>query len=135
MPNFSSRSLSRLDTCHPDLIALCVEVVRTYDITILEGHRDEARQNQMRQEGKSQLSWPNSRHNSQPSLAVDFAPYIAGRGVSWDWADYHPLAEHVKATWQRLMDEGKLSGEYDLAWGGDWRTFKDGPHWQLDRRA
>lgn len=134
MPAFSHWSLSRLETCHPDLVALCLEVVRTFDITILEGHRGEARQNQMRQEGKSQLSWPNSRHNSQPSLAVDFAPYIMGVGVSWDWQHYYPLAEHVKATWQRLMDEGKLSGEFDLSWGGDWRTFKDGPHWQLDKR-
>jgi peptidoglycan L-alanyl-D-glutamate endopeptidase CwlK len=21
-----------------------------------------------------------------------------------------------------------------IVWGGDWRTFKDGPHFELDRR-
>lgn len=131
MPNFSKRSISKLDTCHRDLIQLMVEVVRTIDITVLEGHRGEARQNQLRQEGKSQLSWPRSKHNSTPSMAVDVAPYIVGVGISWDWAHYHPLAEHVKATWARLGDEGKLSGEFDLSWGGDWRSFKDGPHWEL----
>ena len=135
MPTFSLRSMARLDTCHPDLIRLMSEVVRDVDITVLEGHRDEARQNQMVAEGKSKLRWPRSRHNSTPSLAVDVAPYIAGKGASWDWADYHPLAAQVKATWDRLMSEGRLSGEYDLSWGGDWRSFPDGPHWQLDPRA
>lgn len=132
MPHFSSRSMDRLAECHPDLIALMVEVVRTIDITVLEGHRGEARQRQMVAEGKSQLHWPNSRHNLSPSLAVDVAPYVAGVGVSWDWAHYHPLAAHVKATWGRLGKAGKLSGLYGLSWGGDWRTLKDGPHWQLD---
>lgn len=132
MPNFSRRSITKLDTCHPDLIQLMVEVVRTIDITVLEGHRGEERQNALKAEGKSQLSWPRSKHNQSPSLAVDVAPYIEGVGILWDWAHYHPLAEHVKATWARLGDEGKLSGEFDLSWGGDWRSFKDGPHWQLD---
>lgn len=135
MPNFSRRSISKLDTCHVDLIALMVEVVRTVDITVLEGHRGKERQNALKAEGKSQLSWPRSKHNQSPSLAVDVAPYIAGVGVSWDWDHYHPLAKHIKKTWARLDAEGKLSGEFDLSWGGDWRTFKDGPHWQLDART
>jgi len=135
MPTFSLRSMRRLDTCHPDLVILMCEVVRDIDITVLEGHRGETRQNQMVAEGKSQLPWPRSRHNASPSLAVDVAPYIAGQGASWDWSDYYPLAEHVKATWAYLSQEGRLSGEYDLSWGGDWRSFKDGPHWQLDRRG
>ena len=135
MPNFSRRSLNRLDTCHPDLIALMVEVIRTVDISVLEGHRGEERQNALKAEGKSQLSWPRSKHNQSPSLAVDVAPYITGVGVSWDWKHYHPLADHIKTVWARLDSAGKLSGEYDLSWGGDWRSFADGPHWQLDPRT
>ena len=131
MPHFSNRSMTRLSSCHPDLIALMVEVVRTIDITVLEGHRGEDRQNQMVAEKKSQLRWPKSRHNLVPSLAVDVAPYVDG-GVSWDWKHYDPLAEHVKATWSRLVREGGVSGDFDLSWGGDWRSFADGPHWQLD---
>jgi hypothetical protein len=76
------------------------------DITILEGHRGEERQNQMVAEGKSQLRWPRSKHY------------------------YHPLADHIKATWSRLQAEGKVVG--NLEWGGDWR-FQDGPHWQINR--
>jgi peptidoglycan L-alanyl-D-glutamate endopeptidase CwlK len=84
----------------------------------------------MRATGKSQLAWPKSRHNSFPSMAVDAAPYVGG-SVSWDWEHYHPLADHIKATWARLKAEGKVHGE--LEWGGDWRNFKDGPHWQINR--
>jgi len=131
---FSRRSTERLKSCDPDLILLMNEALSDpacpSDMTILEGHRGEARQNQMVAEGKSQLRWPKSRHNAFPSMAVDVAPYVAG-AVSWSWPHYFPLADHIKATWARLKAEGKVVGE--LEWGGDWRSFKDGPHWQINR--
>lgn len=131
---YGRTSTARLSTCDPDLILLMTEALADpacpVDISILEGHRSKARQNRMKAEGKSQLAWPRSRHNSMPSMAVDAAPYVDG-AVSWDWDDYHPLADHIKATWARLKTEGKVHGE--LEWGGDWRSFKDGPHWQINR--
>ena len=131
---YGRTSTARLSTCDPDLILLMNEALSDpacpVDISILEGHRGKVRQNRMQAEGKSQLSWPRSRHNSMPSMAVDAAPYVDG-AVSWDWDDYHPLADHIKATWARLKAEGKVHGE--LEWGGDWRSFKDGPHWQINR--
>ena len=131
---YGRRSTERLQSCDPDLILLMNEALADSacpsDITILEGHRGEERQNQMVAEKKSQLRWPRSKHNSFPSMAVDVAPYVGG-SVSWDWKYYHPLAEHIKATWSRLQAEGKVVGE--LEWGGDWRSFKDGPHWQINR--
>ena len=52
--------------------------------------------------------------------------------LSWDWQYYYPLAAHIKDVWQRLLMDDKVSGQYDLEWGGDWASFKDGPHWQLN---
>ena len=131
--SYSSRSRNKLQTCHDDLIILMMAALDDpecpCDITILEGHRGEERQNQMVAEGKSQLPWPRSRHNAMPSMAVDIAPYIDG--ISWDWAHYEPLAAHIKTVWQRLLMDDKVSGQYRLEWGGDWRSFRDGPHWQL----
>jgi len=131
---YGRTSTARLSTCDPDLILLFNEALADpacpVDISILEGHRGKVRQDRMKAEGKSQLSWPRSRHNSMPSMAVDAAPYVDG-AVSWDWDDYHPLADHIKATWARLKAEGKVYG--DLEWGGDWRAFRDGPHWQINR--
>jgi hypothetical protein len=131
---YGRSSTKRLQSCDPDLILLFNQALADpacpSDITILEGHRGEERQNQMVAEGKSQLRWPKSRHNSFPSMAVDAAPYVGG-AISWSWPHYYPLADHIKATWARLKAEGKVHGE--LEWGGDWSSFKDGPHWQINR--
>jgi len=130
---YSSRSMQRLNTCHPDLILLMTEALADpacpSDISVLEGYRDEERQNQMVAEGKSQLKYPRSFHNRQPSMAVDVAPYVGG--ITWDWDYYYPLAEHIKAVWARLQSEGRVSADLRLEWGGDWTSFADGPHWQL----
>ena len=41
------------------------------DITIVEGHRNQERQDRMVEEGKSQLRWPHSRHNLMPSISTN----------------------------------------------------------------
>jgi peptidoglycan L-alanyl-D-glutamate endopeptidase CwlK len=56
---------------------------------------------------------------------VDIAPLVAGK-VRWDWPLYHRLAAAVK---QAAAAEG-----VPIEWGGDWKRFRDGPHWQLPRR-
>ena len=134
---YSQRSLSRLQTCHPDLQLLMVEALADpecpCDMSVLCGYRGEEEQNAAYASGASKLKYPQSRHNQTPSLAVDVAPYING-AVSWDWEHYYPLAEHIKATWQRLEQRELTTGHHSLSWGGDWRSFKDGPHWQLDTK-
>ncbi len=131
---YSSRSLSRLNTAHPDLVLLFREALDApdcpSDITILEGFRSEQRQNELYDPGKSQLKWPRSYHNKTHSRAVAAHPYVHG-GTSWDWTYYHPLAAHLKATWKRLQAEGRVSSDLRLEWGGDWQSFPDVPPWQL----
>lgn len=129
---WSAKSLNRLRTCHDDLQKLMNEVLLTYplDITIIEGHRSEERQNQMVEEGKSKLNYPNSKHNGSPSRAVDVAPLRNGK-IEWRdrelWAHF---AGFVLATAQRM--------EIDIRWGGDWNSdldfneaFYDAPHFEL----
>jgi peptidoglycan L-alanyl-D-glutamate endopeptidase CwlK len=88
------------------------------DFTVLEGIRSVERQKQLVSQGASKTM--NSRHLT--GHAVDLAPMIAGE-VRWDWPLYHKLAKIVKAA---AADE-----KVPLQWGGDWRAFKDGPHWEL----
>ncbi len=54
--------------------------------------------------------------------AVDLGAYIDGQ-VAWDWPLYHKIAEAMKtaAAYQKIPIE----------WGGDWKSFPDGPHFQL----
>ena len=115
-----SRSLSRLDGVHPDLVRVVKKAaaMSSLDFTVLEGLRTLDRQRKLLAEGATKTL--NSRHIT--GHAVDLAPLIDGK-VSWDWPLYHRLAKIVKAA---SADES-----VPITWGGDWRTFKDGPHWEL----
>lgn len=116
----SKRSLDRLQGVHPDLVAVVkLAITRTSeDFTVLEGVRSEARQRELYNSGASKTM--NSRHLT--GHAVDIAPLV-NNTVSWHWPHYYPLAETMK----KCADELGVQ----IEWGGDWRTFKDGPHWQL----
>jgi peptidoglycan L-alanyl-D-glutamate endopeptidase CwlK len=114
------RSLSRLEGVHPDLVRVVKKAAALSDLdfTVLEGIRSVERQKQLVSQGASKTM--NSRHIT--GHAVDLAPMIAGE-VRWDWPLHHKLAKIVKAA---AADE-----KVPLQWGGDWRAFKDGPHWEL----
>lgn len=132
---WGSRSLARLQTCDPLLQTLFQRVIDRsdlpFDLTILCGHRNQADQDAAYRGGASKLRWPRSKHNSLPSRAVDVAPYVGGQ-VSWDWAHYHAIAPLVKDEWGKMVAEDLVPEGVELTWGGDWRSFPDGPHWQLD---
>lgn len=117
---FSQRSLRKLRTVHTDLQKVLHRAleITPVDFTVLEGIRSIQRQRYLYATGKSRTM--NSRHLT--GHAVDIAPWVSGK-ISWDWPDYYPLAEAVKKAAKEL--------HVPIEWGGDWRTFKDGPHWQL----
>ena len=128
MPRFSDKSISKLTTCDPRLQRVLHEVIKHFDCTILEGHRDKERQNRMVEEGKSQVRWPDGKHNTVPSMAVDVTPYP----VVWEDRERQTLfAGYVLAT-AKAMD-------IDLRWGGDWNrdtevrdnTFDDLVHFEI----
>jgi len=115
-----TRSLTRLEGVHPDLVRIVKKaaVMSDLDFTVLEGLRTVERQKELFAQKATKTM--NSRHLT--GHAVDLAPMIGGK-VSWDWPLYNRLAKIVKAA----AAEEKLP----LQWGGDWRQFKDGPHWEL----
>ena len=75
MPTFGSESQKQLATCDERLQRIMNEAVTFTDFSILEGHRNEATQNADYAKGVSKLRWPNGKHNSSPSRALDFAPF------------------------------------------------------------
>lgn len=118
------RSLSRLEGVHPDMVRVVKKAaaLSSLDFTVLEGLRTEARQKQLMDLGATKTM--NSRHLT--GHAVDLAPMVGGT-VRWDWPLYHQLAVIVK--------EAAKAENVPIQWGGDWRTFKDGPHWELPWKA
>ena len=120
MPKFSQTSFSKLSTCHLDLQVLFFEVIRTFDCQVLEGHRGQEDQEKAYAAGNTQLHYPNGKHNSQPSMAVDVSPYP----VDWNNANrFYWFAGYVMGVAMRLKEEGKM--QHALRYGGDWDSDKD----------
>ena len=120
----SERSHQRLQGVHPDLqrIVLLAATLTDTDFIVTEGLRTVERQRQLVAKGASQTM--NSRHIT--GHAVDLAATVDGE-VRWDWPLYHRLATAMKEAARQLGIR--------MVWGGDWRSFKDGPHFELDRHV
>lgn len=117
---FSKRSLRNLNGVHEDLVRVAHRAlaITPVDFAVIEGLRTRARQRRLFKEGKTTTL--NSRHLT--GHAIDVVPWVGGT-VSWDWADFYPLADAFKQAAEDC--------EVPVEWGGDWRTFKDAPHFQL----
>lgn len=131
------RSLTRLDKAHPQLRKLFIEAAKKcpVDIEISEVDRTMAKQIKLKAAGASQTL--NSRHipkvpyhewyGKKPlSHAVDFFVTVDGK-ARWDWPLYSKAGEHIKAVAVQMG--------IAIVWGGDWRTLRDGPHIELDRKT
>lgn len=132
MPKFSQSSLEKLHTCHPILQNLFQEVIKHYDCTILEGHRNREDQDKAFEEGKSHIKWPHGKHNNIPSLAVDVAPYP----VDWskerlNIARFYYLAGIIRG----VADQIGIKIRQGVDWDGDDiftdQRFHDLPHCEL----
>lgn len=120
MPKFSNRSVRALATCHPDLQRLFNEVIKTRDCAVLFGLRGKEEQDMLFAAGKSKLRYPHSKHNKQPSLAVDIVP------LPLDWNNIAAFEDFAKFVKKTAIDLG-----IEVVHGGDWKGFKDYPHWEL----
>ncbi len=108
---YSSTSAQRLKQCDLRLQDVFNTVLETIDHTIITGGRDGVTQNEMFRTGKSKVQFPNSKHNSAPSMAVDAAPYPI------DWKD------RERATLFAGFVMGIAKGKkITLRWGGDWNS-------------
>ena len=122
MFTLSPRSYKRLEGVHPDLVRVVERAIAIteVDFVVLEGLRTKERQVELVKAGASRTM--NSRHIT--GHAVDLGAWV-NKEVRWDWPLYAKIATAMKkaATEQNVP----------IVWGGDWRTFKDGPHFELNR--
>lgn len=134
MPKFGTTSKQRLATCEPDLQHIFNFVIDHIDCSIICGHRSEEDQVKAFVEKKSKVQYPNSKHNSYPSKAVDVAPYP----IDWhDMERFRCFAFYVLGVAEMMYARGEIS--HKIRWGGDWdmdfdtkdQTFNDLPHFEL----
>ena len=123
MYTLSVRSDWNLTGVHKDLVAVVDRAIQitTVDFAVIEGIRTPEKQKELKESGASQTL--NSRHIT--GHAVDLAAWAAGE-IRWDW----PLYKQIATAMKQAADELGVA----IEWGGDWKTFKDGPHFQLRRK-
>jgi len=134
MPAFSETSRRRLLTCDSRLIAVCSDAIAFFDFSVVCGHRSNEEQDLLYAQGRvtdgpivTYKRGGESIHNTDPSRAVDLAPWVRGRGIVWDDIGlFHELAGVIEYC-------GFLRG-IDVEWGGNWHTFRDRPHFQVAPR-
>lgn len=128
MPSFGKRSLQELETLDERLQEILIEAIQYFDFTILCGHRNEEDQNKAYNKGRSKLQWPESKHNSYPSIAVDLAPYP----LNWENLNrFYYLMGFIRGL--------AISKGLNLRFGGDWdrdgeitdNNFNDLPHIEI----
>lgn len=119
----SKNSLKNLEGVRADLIRVAKRADELTDLAfiITEGLRTRERQEWLF--ARKLTRTMNSRHLT--GHAIDFAPLIEGE-VSWKWPAFIPIAKAFKAAAKELAIE--------IEWGGDWKSFPDGPHIQLNRK-
>jgi peptidoglycan L-alanyl-D-glutamate endopeptidase CwlK len=140
MPAYSQTSKARLSTCHIDLQILFNTVIDTIDCTIITGHRGQEAQDAAYTAGNSQVKWPDSKHNSKPSRAVDVAPYFENVGLDWnDTGAFYLFSGRVLQIATRLYGQGAMT--HRIRSGADWngngqttdQTLNDLVHFELMR--
>lgn len=129
--HLNEHSKKTLVGVHPDLIRVVEEAAEIsasegLDFIITEGVRTLARQRKLVAAGASQTM--KSRHipgEDGLSKAIDFAVVIDGE-ITWKFPAYTPVAACFKKAAEKLG--------VPIVWGGDWKSLKDGPHIELDRK-
>jgi hypothetical protein len=123
--NFTNKDLKHIYEVHPDLQQV---VFRAAEITkqpfiITDGARTLEEQKGLVAKGASKTL--RSRHipgDNGYSHAIDVAPIVKGK-INWDWKYFYPIADAFKQAARELNTP--------IEWGGNWKSFKDGPHFQL----
>ncbi len=128
MYKFGEASQERLNTCHPKIVEILEEAIEVVDFSVLCGTRSKAEQDDLFHKGMSKVQFPNSKHNSRPSLAVDVAPYPI------DWNNTERFTHLIGI----IRGIAKVKG-IEIRCGIDWdkdgditdHNFMDYPHFEL----
>lgn len=115
------RSLFHLEGVHNDLYRVVEQAIRhtAVDFTVIEGLRLPEKQKILFDAGKTQTL--NSRHLT--GHAVDLAAWKDNQ-IFWE-----PLSLYEEIA--RAMKQAANDLGVPIEWGGDWKSFKDGVHFQL----
>lgn len=143
MPHYSDASKEKLKTCHPKLQDIFNLLIKFYDVTIDCGLRNEERQKEAVLKGTSNAEYPLSSHNRskksdgtwdyEMSDAIDTIPYP----IKWPDMKSQSNVEYVRRMGRFWFMAGAVLAiafiqGTKIKWGGHFKSFFDGPHFELD---
>lgn len=123
-----ARDRDRLRGVHPDLIQMVEKAREKVTFFVGEGLRSRARQAELLAQGFTRTM--NSRHLT--GHAVDLIPWTdkdQDGQVDQDEIDWRD-GRSFKAVADAMKEAAAELG-LQVEWGGDWKSFYDGPHFQL----
>ncbi len=122
---FSRRSENNLKGVNPALVQVVRRALElsAVDFGVIEGLRTVERQRELFNAVPKKTQTMNSRHIT--GHAIDVFAYPTANG-SWEWKYY----EQIAAAFKRASKDVGVN----IEWGGDWKTLKDGPHFQLSHK-
>lgn len=125
MFKLTAEDLSKLKGVNPNLVKVIIKAATTATVPfkVLEGVRSAAAQMRAFKSGHSMLDGFHKISNHQKGRAVDICPLIRGQPIQSSWTPFYPMAANVKEAAKELG--------IPIQWGGDWKGFKDGPHFEL----
>ena len=127
MYKYSKTSRKRLDSCHPELQRLFNSLIEDYDVSIICGHRSKAEQDKAVADGASKTRYPNSKHNSMPSLGIDAALYP----INWnDHGRHYMFVGIVRERAKHLGIPIRCGADWDSDFATNDQTFNDLVHFE-----
>jgi len=134
MPKFSKSSQDKLLNADPEFQVLFNYVIKYFDCKILCSERGEEAQNKAYRDGFSKTRYPNSKHNSLPSEAIDVVPFPI------EWKNTNRMRYFIGFV-MGIAKMLKMYGAMDkeIVSGIDWndntilkdQRFNDFPHFQI----
>ncbi|AUR86703.1 hedgehog signaling/DD-peptidase zinc-binding domain protein [Vibrio phage 1.088.O._10N.261.46.A1] len=124
---YGKASKARLATCHPEIQRLFNSLINDYDVSIICGHRTEEEQNAAVAKGASKTKYPNSKHNSLPSLGVDATLYP----IDWNDVGRHYMFVGIVRERARELDIPiRCGADWDSDFATNDQTFNDLVHFE-----
>ena len=133
MFKFSKKSLKKLEGLHPNLQNFFMELIKIspYDFSITQGIRTAEEQNKLYQQGRTvpgkivtncdgyKLKSNHQTKSDGLGHAGDIAVLVNNK-ITWEEKYYKEVAISARILMQK----------YNIEWGGDWKNFKDLPHFE-----
>jgi len=143
MYKWGKTSIKRMKGVNPQLVECATRALARcshFDQSVQwrGGLRTAEQQAEIFGRGASKKDGYNKKSYHQSGNALDVAPSVISmedldkmvKGTMDEHAGFREFAGHMFTTWQEMKEACEADGI--LVWGGNWRSFQDVPHWQVN---